>query len=133
VPAVTRVWSSPYRRTWQTAEILHGEAGWPDPTACAELEPDRGLEDMLAHLHAAAERDCIGLVGHEPELRQLVARLLLGRTRRTPLRFKKGAAAALRFDGAPRAGAATLLWFLPPAALRAADAHSTREAPPHAS
>ncbi|MDQ4042861.1 MAG: histidine phosphatase family protein, partial [Actinomycetota bacterium] len=39
VPEVEVVLSSPFTRTWGTAEILE-QAGWPAPVPCEELELD---------------------------------------------------------------------------------------------
>ena len=41
VPEVDVMLSSPYPRAWQTAELLHREAGWPAPQHCPELEAVR--------------------------------------------------------------------------------------------
>lgn len=121
VPPVACLWASPYRRAWQTAEILHQEAGWPEATACSALEPGAGPDAVLARLRAAAASGDVALVGHEPDLGLLLARLLIGRTHGAPFALKKGAAVGLRFEVTARSRAATLLWFLPPAVLRAMD------------
>src|SRR5437764_6329940 len=78
VPRVDLLLSSGYVRAWQTAEILTKLAGWPGPVALPALEADRSAEEVLAGLveHAGANR--IALVGHEPNLHQLVALLLAG-------------------------------------------------------
>jgi phosphohistidine phosphatase len=57
----------------------------------------------------------IALVGHEPDLGELAARLL--RARGT-IEFKKSAICCIELDGAMPTGPGTLKWLLPPRALR---------------
>ncbi len=58
--------------------------------------------------------DRVALVGHEPDLGQLAA-ILLGAAR--PLPFKKGGMCRIDVEWSSRP-TGTLVWFLPPAALR---------------
>jgi phosphohistidine phosphatase SixA len=58
----------------------------------------------------------VALFGHEPQLSELLSRLL-GVEDAARVTFKKGGAALLDVQGEPRRGG-TLLWFLPPRILR---------------
>lgn len=57
----------------------------------------------------------IALVGHEPDLGELAARLLGAKGR---VEFKKGAVCRIDLDRAMPSGPGTLRWLLPPRALR---------------
>jgi phosphohistidine phosphatase SixA len=57
----------------------------------------------------------IGLVGHEPNIGVLTARLIGART---PIEFKKGAIARIDFDVFPPKGSGQLQWFVTPKMLR---------------
>src|SRR5688572_16789111 len=65
VPAVETVLSSPYLRAWETAMILHSDAGWPLPERRDELTggPVGRLVDLL---QGCMGGDSVALVGHEP-------------------------------------------------------------------
>ena len=58
----------------------------------------------------------LALVGHEPDLGELTARLLGARGN---VEFKKGGVCFLQMDGATPGGPGTLRWMLTPKALRA--------------
>ncbi len=79
------------------------------------LAPDAEPEALLAWLDLQTA-DPIALVGHEPDLSDLLARLV-GAAR--PFhRFRKGGAACVAFPGRVEEGAGTLVWALPPDLLR---------------
>jgi len=115
--AVDCVLTSPLLRARQTAEILADVAGWPRALEVAELGPDEAAEPALA---AARERDVarLAIVGHEPNLKDLISLSLAGGTSRIDCKFEKGAAACLKFSSAVRAGAARLEWLIRPETLR---------------
>lgn len=117
VPELSVLWTSPLARARQTAEIV-GEVYGLAPTHLPALAPDGEPEAVLAALGRARGGAPHGLVGHEPSLSRLVGWLLDGE-RRSLVELKKGAACLLGFDSVPRAGAARLLWLLPPRQLRA--------------
>ena len=116
VPTVESHLASPLVRAWQTAEIL-SEAGWPKPQRCEELAAGCEAEAVLAILKKARGAESLALVGHEPNLHELLGLLLAGESDRELVEFKKGGLACVRFAGAPRAGAGRLRWLLPPRVL----------------
>ena len=77
VPAVDSMLSSGYARAWQTAELLHEVAGWPEPEECPALEAGRPATSVLDVLQGRSERS-IALVGHEPHLSMLASLLCTG-------------------------------------------------------
>jgi phosphohistidine phosphatase len=120
VPNVDVVLSSSFARAWQTAELLHEVAGWPEPTRCAELEVGRTPASAAATLADRAEHS-VAVVGHEPHLSRLASLLSTGSEDGLQLELKKGAVALLSFDGAARPGTACLRWTVPPKILCAVD------------
>lgn len=112
-----QVLSSPLVRAEQTAEILHRELDSKNEVELVDaLAPGGSFRTVIRGL---AERDANGavcLVGHEPDLGVLAGWMVFGAPR--ALELKKAGAAALVFDGTPKAGAARLEWLLPPRLLR---------------
>lgn len=116
VNSVDLVLASPYRRAWQTAEMLEQVAGWPTPVECVELEPENSPETVIERCNRE-HAGVIALVGHEPLLGELAAMLLAGQgAPAQPL--KKGGAVCLRGGDEVAAGGMTLRWWLPPKLLR---------------
>jgi phosphohistidine phosphatase len=114
-----RVVSSPLARAWQTAEILSEEAGWPPPQELRALEPDRTAEDIRTALQSHAGVATVAVVGHEPNLSELASHLLCGSPDGIAIDLKKGSVMSLDTGPFPGPGASTLLWSVPPRALRA--------------
>lgn len=109
---------SPLVRARQTAAILEEKAGFPAPIELQALRPGA---DVAATIRALQERAAarIALVGHEPDLSQLIAVLLGGLAVRVAVEMKKGAVAQLAFAARIDPGAGTLRALLPPRVLRA--------------
>jgi phosphohistidine phosphatase len=114
--AVDRLITSPLLRARETAALLH-KAGLPEAIEESVLAPGRTAARVLAVLRAHDAKSVV-LVGHEPDLARLLAVCIAGPDVKLSLRFRKGGAACLSFEGAPRGGEATLEWLLPPKALR---------------
>ena len=110
-----RILTSPLVRARQTAELLAAATRPRAPLAVMEeLAPGYPPPKVLSKVRKTEDKGPVALVGHEPDLGHLVAHLL-GASR--PLPFKKGG--MCRIDvvwGRPPRG--TLVWFLPPKALR---------------
>jgi phosphohistidine phosphatase len=101
--------TSPLLRAVQTADILAERLKYKGPLVVAdELEPGfdlPGLERLLAK-HGDAREVC--LVGHEPDLSDLVA-MLLGLPH--GCRLRKGTALSVDADPAELRGAAAFKWL----------------------
>ena len=119
LPEVDAVLASPYVRAWQTAELLEREAGWPAPERRDALGADRPPADVVAALRDADDRRSVAVVGHEPQLTQLVSLLLAGDRGRVPLELRKGGAVVLGCPGGAAPGTAVLRWAVSPKLLRA--------------
>jgi phosphohistidine phosphatase len=110
------VLTSPLVRTRQTAEIM---AGGFDPKPhlvnVESLAPGGSYQAVLADLEKQSRRCRIGIVGHEPGIGELAARLI---GTRHPIEFKKGAVCRIDLETLPPSGPGNLRWFLTPALLR---------------
>lgn len=111
------VLTSPFVRAKHTAELLvAGIGGKPRLETLDALASGGRMAAVLDALAKYSKRaPHLAIVGHEPDMGELAARLL--RARGT-IEFKKGAVCCLELDGAMPAGPGTLKWLLPPRALR---------------
>ena len=110
------VLTSPLVRARQTAELI---AGGFDPRPqlvnVDALALDGSYQAVLADLEKHARHTRIALVGHEPGIGELAARLI---GTRHPVEFKKGAICRIDLETLPPVGPGTLRWFLTPKVLR---------------
>jgi phosphohistidine phosphatase len=79
------------------------------------LSPDGTAQTLLAELDKQSRRTRIALVGHEPGIGELAARLA---GLRRPIEFKKGAVCRIDLQSLPLTGPGTLRWFATPRMLR---------------
>ena len=117
VPELDLLAASPYKRALETAEIIAHAYGQPRVERVPELAPGAGIDQVIGWLTGQSARNTVTIVGHEPDLSQLVCVLLAG-SNGPFLELRKGAACLLEFPGAIGKGAATLDWFLGPKHLR---------------
>ena len=108
--------TSPLTRTRQTAEILaeHLE-GKPTVIHSDALAPAGTPTAVMQEIARHARKARIALVGHEPNIGELAARLIGARS---PIEFKKGAICRIDFDVLPPKALGQLRWFMPPRVLR---------------
>ena len=111
------VLTSPLVRTRQTAEIVAAEfAPRPAVINVDALAPGGSSAGVLAELEKHAKRKRIAIVGHEPGIGDLAARLV---GTRHEIQFKKGAILRVDVETLPPKGPGTLRWFIAPKFLRA--------------
>jgi phosphohistidine phosphatase len=108
--------TSPLVRTRQTAEVFAEELKAKPPIATSDALAPAGtpaavMQEIAKHVRKAR----VALVGHEPNLGELAAQLIGGRT---PIEFKKGGICRIDFDVLPPKGTGALRWFLTPKMLR---------------
>ena len=108
--------TSPLVRTRQTADVfaehLKSKPSVSNSDALAPAGTPAGvLQELGKHMRKAR----IALVGHEPNIGELAARLIGSRT---PLAFKKGAICRIDFEVFPPKGSGQLRWFVTPKMLR---------------
>ena len=122
----TRVYSSPWKRAWQTARILLEETGLPKSAriACEPLAAPPDLAAIAAQVGGGSavgavggvgEDEIIALVGHEPWMSELAALLLTGRAGGLSVAFPKSGVMGIETPAlVAEPGAATLRFFLVP-------------------
>ena len=110
--------TSPLTRTRQTAEVFaeHLE-GKPTVIQSDALAPAGTPAAVMQEIAKHARKARIALVGHEPNIGELTARLIGARS---PIEFKKGAICRIDFDVLPPKALGQLRWFMPPRVLRKA-------------
>jgi phosphohistidine phosphatase len=125
VPRPAQLFTSPLQRASATAAILTDVAGWPRARLSALLAPGVDPAKVLAML-GALRGTRIAVVGHEPDLGQLIALCLPGKAAGAAFRLRKLGIARVVFPGAARAGRGELVSLLPPKVLRAARRGKTK-------
>lgn len=114
--ALEHIITSPLARTRQTADVLADVLkSKPSVSACDALAPAGSPGSVMQELGKHMRKARIALVGHEPNMGELAARLIGARV---PLEFKKGAVCRIDFEVFPPKGIGQLRWFLTPRMLR---------------
>ena len=115
--SVEVVLTSPLVRARQTAELVAaGLDPRPSLVNVDSLAPDGTYAAVVADLEKHARKTRIALVGHEPMMGELAARLIGSRH---PIEFKKGGVCRIDLEDLPPAGPGDLRWMLTPKILRA--------------
>jgi phosphohistidine phosphatase len=107
--------TSPLTRARQTAEIL--AECLPGRTPIVEttvLAPGASYQDLVAELGNHPRASSIALVGHEPGIGEVAARLI---GYKGTLEFRKGAVCRIDVDTLPPAAPGRLRWFAAPKLL----------------
>lgn len=112
------VLTSPLVRAHETAVLLaSGLKPKPGTIEVEALAPGGRHAAIVEAIKTHAKRHRrLALVGHEPDLGELAARLLAARGN---FEFKKGGVCLIEVDTATPGGPGTLRWFLTPKSLRA--------------
>lgn len=113
---VDEILTSPLVRARQTADLLAAAfARGPKVTDLASLAAGAKPASVVADFERYSKPRDLALVGHEPGIGALAARLL---GVRHALEFKKGAVCCIEVDALPPTRPGTLLWFATPRMLR---------------
>lgn len=121
VPQIDLIMTSHYTRAVQTAEILHAQFSNADLEYTKELNPGSKVQIFVDHIQQYLEEaesksenilenkkdKTIAIIGHQPELTNIIS-LLLTNKKDINLRLKKGGAALLAFPE----GKAELRWLM---------------------
>lgn len=111
------VLASPLARARQTAETLaDGLSPHPPVTLTEALAPGGTAAQIIEELGKHTRRRRIALVGHEPNIGELAARLI---GTRVAVEFKKGAVCRIDVDAMPPSRPGRMRWFATPKILRA--------------
>lgn len=110
--------TSPLVRARHTAETLVEALSSKAPIAASDaLAPSGTVAQAVEELGKHARRRRIAVIGHEPNIGELAAKLLGSRT---PIEFKKGAVCRIDVETLPPARPGHLRWFATPKMLRSA-------------
>ncbi len=110
--------SSPLVRAVETAEIVAELLANGVPMDfCDALRPGGSPEALLSFLAKHHNRKRVLVVGHEPDLSQMAARLI-GAGRHANLAFKKGGCCLITFNEFPPKSPGQLVWWLTPRLMR---------------
>jgi len=110
------VLTSPLTRARQTAEIFAAAFDSRPPLVATDaLAPEGTWAALSTELEKQGKRRRVALVGHEPGIGELAARLIGARR---AIEFKKGAICRIDVDALPPTGPGLLRWFLTPKMLR---------------
>jgi phosphohistidine phosphatase len=113
---IDHVLTSPLVRAMQTAALLTASLE-PAPTVIVvdALRPGGRFDALLAELARLPGATGVALVGHEPSIGMIAARLVGARD---AIPFKKGAVCRIDVATLPPTEPGQLRWFLPPKVLR---------------
>jgi phosphohistidine phosphatase len=110
------VLTSPLIRTRQTAEIVAaGLDPRPSLVNVESLTPGGSYAAVIADLEKHARKTRIALVGHEPVIGEIAAKMIGSRH---AIEFKKGAVCRIDVETLPPGGPGDLRWMLTPKILR---------------
>ncbi len=110
--------TSPLKRARETADIVAQAYRWPEePQVAAELGHGYSVAAVVKLLAKFPPSSRVALVGHEPDLSELLTALIGGKTG-LGVQLKKSGIAGVRFDGPADAGHGTLLFLLKPSQMR---------------
>jgi phosphohistidine phosphatase len=109
--------ASPLVRAQQTAEIVVEALPQPRIETCELLAPGVDERALTKLLNASYGGSDVMLVGHEPDLGEILSFWLSGSRGGVETRFKKGATACIASATLPPQGKAVLEWFMTAAQL----------------
>jgi phosphohistidine phosphatase len=111
--------TSPLPRASETAEIVaKSYHGRPRPEVLETLAHRFPPAEAAAALSSHRAHANLMVVGHEPQLSELISIFLTGGPEGVPLQLKKGGCAALEFNPGLEPGRGELLWILTQRQLR---------------
>ena len=114
--AVDIVLTSPLVRARQTAEIVAAELDpRPSMVNVESLTPGGSYAAVVADLEKHSRKTRIALVGHEPMIGELAAKMIGSRH---PIEFKKGAVCRIDVEQLPPTGPGDLRWLMTTKILR---------------
>ena len=110
--------SSPLVRAVETARIIAESLAASAPVdVCDAMRPGGSPEEVISFLAKRHGRARVLVVGHEPDLSELAARLI-GAGNHANLGFKKGGCCMISFDEFPPRSPGQLTWWMTPRLMR---------------
>ncbi|HTR24975.1 MAG TPA: phosphoglycerate mutase family protein [Terriglobales bacterium] len=122
--------TSPLKRAMQTAALVGNEMGHEGKLVKENaLRPESGFADFQKILEKYARQDAIMLVGHNPNLRDFLGRVISDTGCEAVIELKKGAVAKVEM----RRNAGSLSWCITPRILRTLHTAATESSRPKTS
>jgi phosphohistidine phosphatase len=122
--------SSPLKRSTQTAALVGNEMGHEGKLVMENaLRPEASFSDFQKMLEKYARQDSVLLVGHNPNLREFLGRVISDSGCEAIVDMKKGAVAKVEM----RRNAGSLSWCFTPRILRTLHAAATERSRPKTS
>lgn len=118
--SIDRILSSPHYRCRQTADIAAAELQLPPTTVVdsKNLMPGANPIALVQDLFNQPMPNSVLVVGHQPELTELISLLITGDVHAVDVPMKKGAVALVECDNPPTLERGTLHFLMQPAMLR---------------
>jgi phosphohistidine phosphatase len=110
VPTIDLLVTSPLRRAVQTARIIAEAYGGVSVVERDELVPGASPKRLIDWLAERPRTKTACVVGHEPDLSELLT-VLLAEESEQPTKLKKGSVSLVRFEGAIAASRGMLEWY----------------------
>ena len=117
VPSLSALYSSPWRRAVETAELLRARFKGLRNVESDALLPHAEPEALVQLFAGNPAASLVAVVGHEPHLSSWVSWCLTDGQREL-LELRKGGACLLRFEDTPGPSRGKLLWLMTPSVLR---------------
>jgi phosphohistidine phosphatase len=113
------IWSSPLVRARQTADIVAKELNIKrKPVLAAELSPGGSANKLIQKIRGLKIKpENVLLVGHEPDLSELISLLVTGENT-AGFALKKAGLAKLEIENLRAGRCATLTWLLTPGQMK---------------
>ena len=122
--------SSPLKRATQTAALVGNEMGYEGKVVVDNsLRPQASFSDFQKMLEKYARQDSMMVVGHNPNLREFLGRIISDSGCEAVLDLKKGAVAKVEV----RRNSGSLSWCVTPRIFRALHAAATESSRPNTS
>lgn len=119
--------SSPLKRSTQTAALVGNEMGHEGKLILENaLRPEAAFSDFQKMLQKYVRQDSVLLVGHNPNLREFLGRVVSDRGCEATIELKKGAVAKVEMQRT----SGSLSWCITPRILRALHAAAAESSRP---
>jgi phosphohistidine phosphatase len=122
--------TSPLKRSAQTASLVGNEIGYEGKLVLENaLRPEANYSEFQKMLAKYARYESIMVVGHNPNLREFLGRVICGNGCEAAIELKKGAVAKVEM----RRSSGSLSWCVTPRIVRTVHAAATESARPKSS
>lgn len=122
--------SSPLKRSTQTAALVGNEMGYEGKLLKEPaLRPSAAFPEFHKMLEKYARQECVLLVGHNPNLREFLGRVINDSGCEASVELKKGAVAKVEVGR----NSGSLVWCITPRMVRALQAAAAESARPKTS